>query len=322
VDCSLDVPGEKRLVWQALHTVDDLPRLLDPPGGSVQNANNSPWYTTSTGDLDPARYPPYVERGDLALRPQLALQLLDATPRFSPDDVIRLKYDTRMLLADRVKPALLSAIAALPAPSPDLQRARDILAAWDNRVDAPSNGAVLFSRFWETYRAAVAQPFEQPWSAQRPFETPSGLGNPAAALEHLERAGRWVREQYGSEAVAWGDVHRFRFGDLDLPGDGAAGQLGLYRRVEFDAADNGKRVAGQDATGKMLGSGDAWVLLVHFARPVQAWSVLAYGQSGDPGSPHTRDQIRVFANRDLRPAWFTEAEIAAHLERSYRPGRE
>jgi acyl-homoserine lactone acylase PvdQ len=69
----------------------------------------------------------------------------------------------------------------------------------------------------------------------------------------------------------------------------------------------------------LAGFGDAWVLLVHFTRPVQAFSVLAYGQTTDRASPHSRDQIRIFAGRDLRPAWFTDADIAAHLEREYRP---
>jgi acyl-homoserine-lactone acylase len=52
---------------------------------------------------------------------------------------------------------------------------------------------------------------------------------------------------------------------------------------------------------------------------VQAFSVLAYGQTTDRSSPHSRDQIRIFAARDLRPVWFTEADIAAHTEREYRP---
>jgi acyl-homoserine lactone acylase PvdQ len=86
------------------------------------------------------------------------------------------------------------------------------------------------------------------------------------------------------------------------------------------ARDGGVRIAGWAEPDRQLaGFGDAWVLLVHFTRPVQAFSVLAYGQTTDRASPHSRDQIRIFAGRDLRPAWFTDADIAAHLEREYRP---
>ena len=88
----------------------DLPQMLNPPGGYIQNANNPPWYVTLRQPLDPARYPAYFERGELALRPQLALDMVEAREKFSVDDLKRLKYDTRLLLAERVKPALLAAI--------------------------------------------------------------------------------------------------------------------------------------------------------------------------------------------------------------------
>jgi acyl-homoserine-lactone acylase len=69
----------------------------------------------------------------------------------------------------------------------------------------------------------------------------------------------------------------------------------------------------------LLGFGDAWVLAVEFARPVRAYSVLAYGQTTDPASPHSRDQIQLSANHEYKRVWFTEAEIQANLERVYRP---
>jgi acyl-homoserine-lactone acylase len=147
------------------------------------------------------------------------------------------------------------------------------------------------------------------------------LGDPKQAALALEEAARGVLKEHGSLSVAWGDVNRYRFGDLDLPGEGAPGQLGAYRVQTFDAQPESKsRVAGWGSdAAEHAGFGDAWVLLVHFTRPVKAWSVLAYGQTTDRGSAHSRDQIRLFARRELRPVYFTEAEIAANLERSYRP---
>ncbi len=68
-----------------------------------------------------------------------------------------------------------------------------------------------------------------------------------------------------------------------------------------------------------IGFGDGWVLLVDFSRPGQAWSVLAYGQTANQQSPHSSDQLRLFAEHKLRPAWYSEVDINAHLERAYRP---
>jgi acyl-homoserine-lactone acylase len=322
----LDVPaGTRKYVWTALHPTKDLPQLLNPAGGYIQNANNPPWFVSMSQKLDPARYPAYFERGELALRPQLALEMIEAREKFGIEDVKRLKYDTRLLLAERVKPELLAAIDAVAAPGEELVQARATLVAWDDRASAMSRGAVLFQRFWDTYRAEVRQPYAEGWDAARPTQTPRGIANPEAALKHLAEAVRWTRATYGAADVAWGDANRYRFGDIDLPGEGASGLLGAYRVQQYEASParpDGVRIAGwAQADRQLAGSGDAWVLLVHFTRPVLAWSVLAYGETTDRTSPHSRDQIRIFANRDLRPVWFTDAEVTAHLEREYRPGR-
>ena len=136
---------------------------------------------------------------------------------------------------------------------------------------------------------------------------------------------RAVREGYGSERVAWGDAHRFRAGALDLPGDGATGTYGAFRVMTFapppGAGDSAPvRVAGHvPGRPTPIGFGDAWVLVVDFSRPGQAWSVLAYGQTTDPASPHSSDQLQLFAGHRLRRAWYAEADIKGNLRREYRP---
>ena len=321
----LDVPGgTKKYVWKDLHPTRDLPQLLNPPGGYIQNANNPPWWVSLRAPLDPARYPSYFERGELALRPQLALDMIESREKFSVEDLKRLKYDTRLLLAERVKPALVEALAAAAAPlSNDLAEARRILEPWDCRASAGSRGALLFQRFWYTYQGEVRQPFAEPWDVKRPAQTPRGLADSAAALKHLAEAVKWTRATYGAADVAWGDANRYRFGDIDLPGEGASSGLGAYRVQVFDPLPAGGgpvRVAGWGPEDRQLvGGSDAWVLLVHFTKPMQAFSVMAYGQTTDRSSAHSRDQIRIFAARDLRPAWYFEADVAAHTEREYRP---
>ncbi len=322
---ALDVPGDrKKYVWTKLHPRRDLPRLLNPSGGYIQNANNPPWFVSLRDPLDAGRYPSYVERGELSLRAQAALLMLEGRESFTVDDVRSLKFTTTMLLAERVKPSLLAAAREVAAPSADLTGGITLLEGWDNSVSSGSVGSIVFQRAWDQYNSAVKQPFAERWDPARPAATPAGLGDPAAAVRALEEAVRWTRTTYGSEKVAWGDVHRFRFGDIDLPAEGASGQYGVYRVQNFVNAPGGKRVAGwgDAAAGEdLVGFGDAWVLLVHFTRPVQAMSVLAYGQTPDRTSPHSRDQIGLFAARKLRPVWFTESEIAAHTERVYRPGK-
>ncbi|MGA2260205.1 MAG: penicillin acylase family protein [Acidobacteriota bacterium] len=321
-DYRLDVPaGTGKYVWKKMIEPSRFPRLLNPSGGYTQNCNNPPWYTSLRDPLDPKKYPSYLEeeRG-LALRPQVALEMLNGQEKFSLDDVIRLKFNTKMLLADRVKPALVEAIRELKAPSADLQRGLNTIEAWDNRVSTDSKGGVLFQRFWDTYSQASKQPFGTPWDPRNPAATPSGLSDDTLALKHFDDAVRWTRQKYGSDDVAWGEVHRFRFGSLDLPADGANGTYGLFRVVRFTEMPDGKQVAGQVQNDEPpLGFGDGWVIAVQFSKPVKAMSVVAYGQSTLSSSKHSSDQIDLFARHQLRPVWFSEAEIKANLEREYHP---
>jgi acyl-homoserine-lactone acylase len=332
-DYRLDVPAAGPAdLWDALHPVDALPRLLNPPGGYIQNANNPPAFVSLRDPIDMTGFPAEFERGQLALRPQLALDLLERSDRFGVPDVIDLKYNTRMLLAERVRRAVVDAVRSSTGASAEARAGADALDAWDGRVAAASRGAVLFQRFWDGYAAAVRPPYAMPWSASEPAATPAGIADPTAAVEHLARAVRETREAHGSERVAWGDVHRFRAGDLDLPGDGASGTYGTFRVMRFDPLADPRspdaslqaappaRVAGNLGGERgMVGFGDAWVLLVDFSAPVTGWSVLAYGQTTDLRSPHSRDQLPIFAGHRLRRAWYTEAEIAANLGRQYRP---
>ena len=140
-------------------------------------------------------------------------------------------------------------------------------------------------------------------------------------MTHLAAAVRAVREQFGSERVRWGDVHRFRAGTLDLPADGIAGTYGAYRVMTFEPLPGATlRVAGHvPGRHAPAGFGDAWILLVDFSKPATAWSVLAYGQTTRQESPHSSDQLPLFAAHRLRRAWYSEADIKANLERSYRP---
>jgi acyl-homoserine-lactone acylase len=322
MDYRLDVPGDTgKYVWTELHRTEELPQLLNPAGGYVQNCNDAPWWTSLRDPLEPKIYPSYIEPGiPLRLRSQMSLEMLEGQEKFSLQDVMRLKFNPKMLLADRVKPDLIGAIKRSQNPSDDLKKGLAAIEAWDNRTAADSRGGVLFQRFWETYSAAVREPFAVAWDAKSPAKTPRGLSDAGMAVRHLEDAVRWTRQKFGSESVAWGDAHRIRLGDLDLPATGASGTYGLFHVVQFGEAPDGKRVVGTIERGKLMaGGGDGWIFAVEFSKPLIAYSLLAYGQTTNTASKHSTDQAPLFAKGQFKRVRFTEAEIKANLEREYRP---
>ena len=60
--------------------------------------------------------------------------------------------------------------------------------------------------------------------------------------------------------------------------------------------------------------GDSFVATIEFANPQKAKVLMTYGNSSDPDSPHYGDQLALAANKQLRDAWRTRAEIEANLE--------
>ena len=299
-------------VWSRLVPYDSLPQLLNPPGGYIHNENDSPHFTNLNRVL-PHTFSFWVQPPSLRLRSQHALEILHTDRVFSLEDVVAAKHSMRMLLADRVKGDLITAVRAA-SPTGDIAAALQLMERWDNTVAAQSRGGVLFETWWNRYRTLTrgTEPHSVPWSADAPIATPRGLSDPAAAAEAFAWAVTETAQRYGSWSVAWGDVHRVRRGNVDAPVGGCSGALGCFRVLNFVESDN-RRIAN---------GGDGWVLAVEFGDIPRAYSILAYGQSPDPASPWYANQAALFAANRMKPVHWTEAAIAAATVQRYRPGEE
>ena len=301
-------------VWTRYVPWDSLPQVLDPKGGYVQNSNDPPYLTNLHQPLDRSRYPANFPDAKLGLRTQMSLQLIDTDKKLSLQDVIALKHSYHMLLADRVKEDLIAAVRA-SNPAPNVARAIDALANWDNTVAPTSKGGVLFEIWWRRYiqGTMVDSMYAQPWSLTAPASSPRGLKDPARAVAAFAWAVDETAQRYGAADVAWGDVHRVRIGSVDVPVGGCNGDLGCFRVIWFRNEADGKRAAA---------GGDGWILAVEFTDTPHAYSVLAYGESDRADSQFHDDQAAMFARGELKPVAFTEKDVETQTVRRYRPGVE
>ena len=62
--------------------------------------------------------------------------------------------------------------------------------------------------------------------------------------------------------------------------------------------------------------------VVNFGPAARARSILVFGQSADPDSPHHLDQAKLFARKKFKPALFSREEIEKNSLRVYHPGEE
>ncbi|MFC1662378.1 penicillin acylase family protein [Gemmatimonadota bacterium] len=299
-------------IWTSLIPWDDLPRILNPEGGYVQNANDPPYFTNLHEILDREDYPANFPEPRLRFRSQNSLELVHSDRTLSLDDVVELKHSMKMILADRVKADLVSAVRET-RPSGAVAEAIERVANWDNTVGVESRGSVVFELWASRYFAATdtASQFREGWSLENPTGAPEGLGDPDGAADAFRWAVEEATERFGTWDVPWGEVHRIRAGDLDIPVGGCASALGCFRVLGYRDGEDGKYEVSR---------GDGWVLAVEFSDPPRAYSVLAYGNSNRDDSPYFYDQARLFAENRMKRVAYTEEDIQADLEARYRPG--
>lgn len=305
---SAPVPGDtSATLWKDVHSYDDMPKLLDPASGFVQNANDPPWLATWPRALDPNSFPAYVAPvGPVSQRAQMSVKLMTQSPKISFDDFVTRKLNTTSLMAERILPDLLAAAAG--SNDTDVQAATTLLNGWDHRFEPDSRAALLF----ETW-AGLFSPknftdqsnYNIKWTLDDPLETPRGLKDPIAAVAMLKQAVAKTRQLFGAIDRPFGDVSRFHIGDVSVPANGGFGNTGVFRTITWGPIKNGERTPVH---------GETWVSMVEFGTPMKAVGLMSYGNSSQPGSLHNGDQLQLLADKKFRTLWMDRADVEGHLE--------
>jgi acyl-homoserine-lactone acylase len=304
------VPGDtSETLWTDYLSFDELPKSVDPPSGFHQNANEPPWLMTLP-QLDRAKFPAYVAPTGAVL-PQMrtlrSLRMITEDKKIGYEQLLAKKHSTRMELADRILPDLLTA-----AGSTDAGR---VLARWDRHTDVDSSGAVLFQLFVDRYFSAAAGGFDSKlrvkYDPERPLDSARGLADPAGAAAALAAAADECVQRYGSLDVKWGVVFRFASGNADLPGNGGPGGSGLFRTIAFARRPSAD---GREDDKYYAASGETIVCAIEFSQDQRAQCLLGYGNATQPGSPHLEDQLPFMVHKKLLPVHREKKDIEAHLE--------
>jgi penicillin amidase/acyl-homoserine-lactone acylase len=298
-DWSQYLPGDtSHTLWTEYLPFEELPQVLNPDSGFVQNCNSSPFQTT----VGPENPRPKDFSPSLGIETQMtnralrALELFGADESISEDEFYTYKYD--MAYSPRGDmPQYVQRILTAPLPDDaDVQAALEFVRGWNLRADPENRGTGLVI-----------------WTLQSlDFAAPDELEPVALASAFVDTV-RTFKEAHGRVDIPWSDINRLRRGKTDL---GLGGGPDLLHAVY------GKMIEGGQLVGRQ---GDSFVMLAAWDREgkVHSRSIHQYGSATlDDKSPHYADQAPLFARRQLKPVWLDESEIRAHLELEYRPGDE
>ena len=297
----------------------------------TENSNDSFWLTNPAhpltgfpriiGDTG-ARFGTTPVEDQYGLRTRSALRMVMTRisgtdglgpPGFTFTDMKNLMYSDIQYGATLIKPQLVSMCRSFPgglAPTSAggtiaVGNSCRVLAAWNDRENPSSRGAVLFRAFWSGALSLPRGPWSHPYRAAAPLTTPSGLNTASTA----------VQQAFGDALAEFAAAHlpynlalgSYQFvlrggGQIPLPG-GPGDPLG-----EFNAID-------QAAPGADPGPSSSYIQVVTWKTgdpsPLAA-TMLTYSESGNPASPHYADQTELFSRKQWVTAYFSPAQVTAH----------
>lgn len=289
------------LIWKETHGYEDLPRVLNPPSGFLQNCNDPPWTCTYPQVLDPSDFPAYMSPRGMGWRAQRAVNMMKGDAPVSFEQLVGYKLNTEMEVANRFLDDLLAATEKYPDST--IVNATEVLRKWDRKTDNESRGAVLFTEWWNRMNRSM---FRIQWDPDSPASTPDGLSDEKQAVNLLKEASLAVQSAYGSIDVQWGEVNRFRMNGTDYPANGGPDNLGVFRCLYFAPdRDNMKRQV----------AGETYIAVTEFGKKTRAKVLLSYGNASQKGNRHIGDQLQLMSENKLRDALLEKADILDNLER-------
>lgn len=316
-DWNAPVPGNtSETAWKGLHPIEDLVQVINPPSGYMQNCNISPAMMWKGSTLTRDKYKPYIFNvNDWERNPRgdRSTQLLDEDSQVTKEEAKAYAMDVFDIKGPLWVKALKDAVEAgvvEKGKDAKFDEAVSAILSWDGRWLAESKQTVLI-RQWRDLSA------HQPDFA--PMATGEKLSAEAQAklVGFLQQAFQEVTKTHGQWDIPYGDAYVVGRGGKYFPMNGA--DFG-DRKDEYNYTETLLSISYQPDASKagrnIAYKGSMAMILMFFGEGgVESYSAVAWGQSGDPASPHYVDQAeKLFSKRTLKPTFWKKEDLLKNLE--------
>jgi acyl-homoserine-lactone acylase len=301
-DWKSTVPGNTyKTLWNTYYPTEALPQVISPKSGFVYNANHSPFKSSGVEDNpNPADFDPNM---DYELydnnRSTRLFELLNTPETINFEDFKTIKYDHTLPTPLNYNYVDFNAVFDMnPADYPEVSDLLQTLRDWDRKAAIDSHGAGIFATLYYTLRNA--------W----PYLGPDKTFTKELLLTALKVVRRDLTNQFGTTQITLGTFQNLIRGDKKLP---------IWGLPDVITAMHGQP---QETGPYRITNGESYIALIQFTpEETHYQSVISYGNSNRPDSPHFNDQMELYQQFKTKPMSFNREEVLKTSVKRYFPGQ-
>lgn len=300
LDWSHPVKGDDpRSEWKGVVSLKELPMVINPPSGWLQNCNDAPWNVTSghvihKEDL-PFRLVPY---NDTTERGKRITGLLSGNDIVTLDDMMNYATDTEVPQARLWVPRLISAYetyrSSMSLEDPEIDESIQLFKEWDLRCDAESSCMALF---YHWYRKGNLRHIVKDFQITEEIAQKQLLELGIGAAE--------VKRIYGRLDIPWGRILHLRHGDIEVPLSGGGGLFPIVK-CAYGRMNRENRIP-------VIG-GSSYLMVVEMSPIPKAYSCFPLGINEDQQSSHFADMTFLYSRMQYKPVYYSWEELEPNIE--------
>ena len=294
------VPGNtKETLWDSYYDIKDLPQVVKPKSGFVYNANHSPFKSSSEADNPIAEnfakeinFETYDNNRSTRL-----LKLLEEEGRIDYKRFKRIKYDHQLPTPLQYNYMDLNPLFDMKvADYPEVSTLLTDIQKWDRITNPTSYGAGAYASLY--YQLT---PFYYQLGKDRIFTK-------EALYEALKITKDHLKTYFNAERIQLGEFQKLVRGNKELP---------IYGLPDVVTAMRGQPY--KDGKIKIT-HGESYIGLVRFT-PNKTYfeSVISFGNSRRPESPHYTDQMELYSNFETKTMSFDRSDVMKTAKKVYAP---
>jgi acyl-homoserine-lactone acylase len=294
------VPGNTReTLWDSYYDIKDLPQVVKPKSGFVYNANHSPFKSSSEADNpNPDDYAKEMnfETYDNNRSTRL-LHLLEEEERIDYKRFKRIKYDHQLPTPLQYNYMDLNPLFDMKVEDyPEVRTLLTDIQNWDRITNPSSYGAGAYASLY--YQLT---PFYYQLGKDRIFTK-------EALYEALKITKAHLKTYFNTERIQLGEFQKLVRGNKELP---------IFGLPDVVTAMKGEPY--KDGKVKIT-HGESYIGLVRFT-PTKTYfeSVISFGNSRRPESPHYTDQMQLYSNFETKTMSFDREEVMKTAKKVYAP---